>query len=48
MLIPAVQENEWYKYSPSFLDSIPIQVITQYWVESSVLYNRFLLIIYFI
>ena len=32
----------------SFLDSIPIKVITEYWVEFPVLYSRFLKVIYFI
>ena len=32
----------------SFSDSFPIQVITEYLVEFSVLYNRSLLMIYFI
>ena len=35
-----------YTYIQSFLDSFPIQVITEYWVEFSVLYSRSLLDIY--
>ena len=31
-----------------FLDSFPIQAITEYWVEFPALYSRFLLVIYFI
>ena len=37
-----------YTYIHCFLDSIPIHVITEYWVEFPVLYSRFLLVIYFI
>ena len=37
-----------YTYTHSFLDSIPIQVITEYWVDFPVLYSRFLLVIYFV
>ena len=32
----------------SFVDSFPTQVITEYWVELPVLYNRCLLVIYFL
>ena len=32
----------------SFLDSFPIYVIAEYWVEFPVLYSRSLLVIYFI
>ena len=34
-------------YIYSLLDSFPIQVITEYWVEFPVLYSRSLLVIYF-
>ena len=37
-----------YTYIHSFLDSFPIQVITEYWVEFPVLYSRSLIVIYFI
>ena len=37
-----------YTYIHSFLDSFPIQVITEYWVEFPVLYSRSLLVVYFI
>ena len=37
-----------YTYIRSFLDSLPIEVITDYWVAFPVLYSRFLLVIYFI
>ena len=37
-----------YTYIQSFLDSFPIWVIKEYRVEFSVLYSRFLLVIYFI
>ena len=37
-----------YTYIHSFLDSFPIQVITEYWEEFPVLYSRSLLVIYFI
>ena len=36
-----------YTYMYPFSDSFPIEVITEYWVEFPVLYNRSLLIIYF-
>ena len=36
-----------YTYIPSFLDSIPVEVTTEYWVEFPVLYSRSLLVIYF-
>ena len=32
----------------SFLDSFPIEAITEYWVEFPVLYSMSLLVIYFI
>ena len=37
-----------YTYIPSLLDFLPIQVTTEHWVEFPVLYNRFLLVTYFI
>ena len=37
-----------YVYICSFPDSFPFQVITKYWVYFSVLYNRSLLVSYFI
>ena len=37
-----------YRYIHSFLDSIPIMVITEYWVSFPVLYSRSLLFICFI
>ena len=37
-----------YAYIHSFLDSFPIEAITEYWVEFPVLYSRYLLVIYFI
>ena len=37
-----------YTYILSFLDSFPIEVITEYWVEFPVLYSRLLLVTYFI
>ena len=37
-----------YTYIHSFLDSFPVYVITEYWVEFPVLHSRSLLIIYFI
>ena len=37
-----------YTYIHFFLDSFPIQVTTEHWVEFPGLYSRFLLIIYFI
>ena len=37
-----------YTYIHSFLDSFPIQAITEYWVEFPVLYSRSLIVIYFI
>ena len=37
-----------YIYIPSFMDFLPIQVTTENWVEFSVLYSRFSLVIYFI
>ena len=43
---------EWiscmYTYIPSFMDSLPIWVTTEQWVEFPVLYSRFSLAIYFI
>ena len=41
--------NQLYIYIyPLFLDSFPIQFITEYWVEFPVLYSRSLLVIYVI
>ena len=40
--------NNKYTYIHSFVDSIPLQVIMEYWVEFFVLYNRFLLVTYVI
>ena len=37
-----------YTYIHCFLDAFPIQVITGYWVELPVLYNRFLSILYIV
>ena len=37
-----------YKYIHSFLDSFPIKVIIEYWVEFPVVYSRFILVTYFI
>ena len=43
---------KWFSYAyihiPSFSDTFPIQVITEYWVEFPVLYPRSLFAIYFI
>ena len=37
-----------YTYIHSFLDSFPIEAITEYWVEFPVLYSRSILVICFI
>ena len=37
-----------YTYIHSFLDSFPIQAITEHWVEYPMLYSRSLLVTYFI
>ena len=37
-----------YTYIRSFLDSFPILVTTEYWVEFPVVYSRFLSVVYFI
>ena len=49
MLVSAVQQSESITHiSPPFLDSIPIQVITEYWVAVPVLHSRSSLVIYWI
>ena len=37
-----------YIYPLFFLDSFPIYVITEYWIEFPVLYSKCLLVVYFI
>ena len=43
---PAKWMSYTYTYTPSLLDVLPIQVTTERWVESPVLYSRFSLVIY--
>ena len=42
-----VNQQYMYKY-PCFLDFLPIWVTSGHWVESPVLYSKFLLVVYFI
>ena len=40
--------SDMYKYIPSFVVSVPMYIITEYWVEFPVLYSRSLLVIHLI